>query len=180
MSGRLVAQRYAKALVGIGIKEGSSESLQRELGAVDTLVRSNADLQRLTSYPLLAPSKRAEAFDAVLAQAGASSTLRKFFKVVTLSARLNLIHLIIDEFNGLMDKHMGVVEAQITSAQSLSDAQTAALSASLGRRTGRTVRMRWHQDPALLGGLKVQLASTVYDASLQGQLRQLKAQLLSA
>ncbi len=32
----------------------------------------------------------------------------------------------------------------------------------------------------LLGGVKVQVGSTVYDASLQGQLRQLKARLLSA
>ncbi|WP_005038022.1 ATP synthase F1 subunit delta [Holophaga foetida] len=180
MSGRLVAQRYAKALVEIGVKEGSLESLQGELTAVDALVRSNADLQRLTTYPLLAPSLRAEALDAVLAQAGASSTLRKFFKVVTLSARLSLVHLIIEAFNGLVDKQMGIVEAKVSFAQALSEAQASALSATLGRRTGKTVRMRWSQDPALLGGLKVQLGSTIYDASLQGQLRLLKAQLLSA
>jgi len=180
VSGRLVAQRYAKALVEIGVKDGSLESLQRELTAVGALVRGNADLHRLTTYPLLAPAKRAEAFDGVLAQAGASSTLRKFFRVVTQAARLSLIHLIIEAFNGLVDKHMGIVEAQVSYAQALSDTQASALSATLGRRTGKTVRMRWNQDPALLGGLKVQLGSTIYDASLQGQLRLLKAQLLSA
>jgi len=172
MSGRLVAHRYAKALVEIGVKQGSLVNLQRELAAVDALVQGNADLQRLTTYPLLAPSKRTEAFDAILASANASATLRKFFQVVTLAARLSLIHLIIEEFNALV--------AKVSYAQALTEAQASALSVTLGRRTGKTVRMRWHLDPDLLGGLKVQLGSTIYDASLQGQLRQLKAQLLSA
>ena len=48
------------------------------------------------------------------------------------------------------------------------------------KRTGKTIRLAWHQDTSLLGGVKVQVGSTVLDASLQGQLRQLKAQLLSA
>jgi len=180
VSGRLVAHRYAKALLEIGVQEGSLEGFQRELASLDALVRGNADLQRLVTYPLLAPSKREEAFDGVLALAGTHATLRKFFRVVTRSARLSLIHQIIEAFNALVDRHMGIIEAKVSCAQPLSDTQVSALSATLGRRTGKTVRMQWTQDPALLGGLKVQLGSTVYDASLQGQLRQLKTQLLSA
>ena len=79
-----------------------------------------------------------------------------------------------------MDERAGIVEAKVASAQPLSEAQTTALIASLAARTGKTIRLSWHQEPALLGGLKVQVGSTVLDASLQGQLRQLKTQLLSA
>jgi len=75
---------------------------------------------------------------------------------------------------------MGVVQAAVQTAQPLSGPQSATLAATLGRRTGKTVKLNWRQDAALLGGVKVQVGSTVYDASLQGQLRQLKARLLSA
>jgi F-type H+-transporting ATPase subunit delta len=75
---------------------------------------------------------------------------------------------------------MGVVQASVSSAQILTEAQSRNLTASLASRTGKTIRVKWQQDPALLGGLRVQLGSTVYDASLQGRLRLLKAQLLSA
>lgn len=176
----IVAQRYAKALVEIGVKAGTLESLQTELRSLDALVRANPDLHRLTAYPLLAPAKRAEAFDQVLATAGASDLLRKFFKVVTMAARLSLIHQIVEAFDTLVDRHNGVVLAKVTTAAPLNTAQTAALTETLSRRTGKTIRMRCQQDPALLGGLKVQLGSTIYDASLQGRLRLLKAQLLSA
>jgi F-type H+-transporting ATPase subunit delta len=79
-----------------------------------------------------------------------------------------------------VDETLGVVEAQVSTAQPLTSAQSQHLATSLGSRTGKTVRIQWKQDAALLGGLRVQVGSTVYDASLQGQLRLLKAQLLSA
>jgi F-type H+-transporting ATPase subunit delta len=68
----------------------------------------------------------------------------------------------------------------VHSSQPLSGTQTAALTASLAHRTGKTIRFRWQPDPAVLGGVRVQVGSTVYDASLQGQLRLLKTRLLSA
>ncbi len=180
MSARSVAWRYAKALAEIGESHGTLQAFLQELDALDALVRANPDLQRLVSYSLIAPSKRAAAFDAVLEKAGASATLRKFFTVVAQAARLALLADIIAAFHDLVDQKMGVVEASITSAQPLTGPQSQQLTTSLASRTGKTIRLRWHQDPALLGGLRVQLGSTVYDASLQGRLRLLKAQLLSA
>ena len=83
-------------------------------------------------------------------------------------------------FDDLVDERAGIVEAKVASAQPLTEAQAKALTASLATRTGKTIRLSWHQDTTLLGGVKVQVGSTVLDASLQGQLRQLKTQLLSA
>lgn len=180
MSQRLVATRYAQALLDIGAQQDSIAGIQKDLNALDALVRANADLERLCQYPLIAPSKRAEAFDAVLAGAGCGQLLRRFFRVVCEAARLDHIHAIVTAFNALVDRRMGMVEAEIASAQPLTDHQLEALRSSLSTRTGRTVRIASRIDARLLGGLKVQVGSTVYDASLQGQLQQLKARLLSA
>lgn len=180
MSARSVARRYAKALAEIGESRGTLTAFQQELDAIDALVRSNADLQRLVSFPLIAPSRRAAAFDAILESAGAGEVLRKFFTVVAQAARLSLLHDIVAAFHDLVDEKMGVVEARIESAQALTEEQAGHLSALLASRTGKTIRIRWRQNPSLLGGLKAQLGSTVYDATLQGRLRLLKTQLLSA
>jgi F-type H+-transporting ATPase subunit delta len=134
----------------------------------------------LAFYPLLAPARKAAAFDAILAEGKISPRVRKFFTVVAKAARLNLVHEIAECYSELVDEHTGVVEARVHSAQSLTGAQTTALTTSLTQRTGKTIRLRWQPDPAILGGVKVQVGSTVYDASLQGQLRLLKAKLLSA
>lgn len=180
MSNRLIARRYAKALAGIAEDQDSLVQTRAELAGVAALVRGNADLQRLAFYPLLAPSLKAKALDAVLAAGGVSATVRRFFGVVAGAARLNLIYDLAAAFDELVDERLGVVQASVQTAQPLTGPQSAALAAALGRRTGKTVKLVWRQDPSLLGGVKAQIGSTVYDASLKGQLRLLQARLLSA
>jgi len=180
VSNRLVARRYAKALAGIAEDQGTLVQVQQELTAVAALVRGNADLERLAFYPLLAPSQKAAALDAVLAAEGVSETLRRFFRVVAGAARLNLIYELAQAFDELVDERLGVVEASVETAQPLSEAQSKDLEAALARRTGKTVKLKWRQDPSMLGGVRAQVGSTVYDASLKGQLRLLQARLLSA
>ena len=180
MSSRLTARRYAKALLQIGDKQGNVPQLQQELEAVAATVAANADLSRLVASPLVLPTKKAEVFEAILAAANVSQTMRHFFRVVAEAGRLNLLPDLRRTFADLVDERAGIVEAKVASAQSLTDAQEKALISSLAARTGKTIRLSWHQDISLLGGVKVQVGSTVLDASLQGQLRQLKTQLLSA
>jgi F-type H+-transporting ATPase subunit delta len=180
VSSRLTARRYAKALLQIGEKQGNVTQLQQELERVAATVAAHADLSRLVASPLVLPRKKAEVFETILVSARVSETLRHFFRVVAEAGRLNLLPELRRTFADLVDERAGIVQAQVSTAQPLSEVQTKALLASLTARTGKTIRLSWKQDPALLGGLKVQVGSTVLDASLQGQLRQLKSRLLSA
>jgi F-type H+-transporting ATPase subunit delta len=82
MSARLVARRYAKALVEIGVKQGQLHQLQGELSRVVDLVRETPDLQRVVENPIFAPRQKAQVFDQLLTAIGASPTLRQFLKVV--------------------------------------------------------------------------------------------------
>ncbi|MCL1894444.1 MAG: ATP synthase F1 subunit delta [Holophagaceae bacterium] len=180
MSSLLIAQRYAKALLQIGQKQNVIETLQNELNSVVNLVKSQPDLERLCMHPLIAPSKKAAVFDEILQTGGASETIRRFFTVVAKAARLNLIYDLATAFNGLVDQHQGILSAEVTSAHQLSEPQLNALTDSFSRRTGKKMRFVLRQDTNLLGGLKIQVGSVIYDASLQGRLRMLRARLLSA
>jgi F-type H+-transporting ATPase subunit delta len=180
VSSRLTARRYAKALLQIGNVQGNVAQLHQELDTVAAAVGASADLSRLVASPLVLPKKKAEVFETILAAAKVSQTLRHFFRVVAEAGRLNLLPDLRRTFADLVDEQAGIVEANVSSTQPLTEAQAKALTASLATRTGKTIRLTWQQDASLLGGLKVQVGSTVLDASIQGQLRQLKTQLLSA
>ena len=180
MSSRLIARRYAKALLEIGTKAGSVAQLHQELDRVAAAVEGNPDLDRLVHSPLVLPKKKAEVFQAILASAKVSHTLQNFFRVVAESGRLGLLKAIRASFAELVDERAGILEAHVASAHPLSDAQAQSLSAALAKRTGKTIRLTFRQDRSLLGGVKVQVGSTILDASLQGQLNQLKSKLLTA
>jgi len=176
----LVARRYAKVLLDLGEKAGKAKEVGQELDRIAALVEGNTDLNRLALSPLVTPKRKADVFDAVLASANTSDLLRRFFKVVAEAGRLDCTAAIRQAFHELADARAGIVEAKVASAQPLSDAQAQALSQALAKRTGKTIRLVFRQDPALIGGLKVQVGSTVLDASLRGKLAQIKQQLLTA
>jgi hypothetical protein len=44
------------------------------------------------------------------------------------------------------------------------------LEAEIAKLTGKKVRARYEQDASLLGGAVVQVGSTIYDGSVNGQL----------
>ena len=180
MSRLLIAQRYAKALLQIGQKQNNIPSMRQELYSIVGLVKSQPDLERLCMHPLIPPSRKAAVLDEILQKAGASGTIRRFFIVVAKAARLNLVFELAISFSDLVDKYQGVLPALVTSAQPLSENQMKTLTESFSKRTGKQMRFRTEQDPSLLGGLKIQVGSTIYDASLQGRLRMLRARLLSA
>ena len=180
MSQLLIAQRYAKALLQIAQKQNNIAGLRQELYSIVGLVRSQPDLERLCMHPLISPSRKAAVLDEILQKAGVSETIRRFFTVVAKAARLNLVFELAIAFSELVDKYQGVIAALVTSAQSLSENQLQTLTTSFSKRTGKQMRFTTRQDPSLLGGLKIQVGSTVYDASLQGRLRMLRARLLSA
>ncbi|MDR1842044.1 MAG: ATP synthase F1 subunit delta [Holophagales bacterium] len=180
MSQLLIAQRYAKALLQIAEKQNEVSGLKNELNSIVGLVHSQPDLERLCLHPLIPPSRKAAVFDEILQAAGASQTIRRFFTVVAKAARLNLIYSLFVAFNELVDKHQGILAAEVASAQPLTEHQLRSLNESFAARTGKTMRLVTRHDPDLLGGLKVQVGSTIYDASLQGRLRMLRTRLLSA
>ena len=177
MSKRLVARRYAKALAGIAQDQDTLLQTRAELAAVAALVRGNADLERLAFYPLLAPALKAKALDAVLAAAGISATVRRFFGVVAGAARLDLVYELASAFDELVDERMGVVKAAVLSVRELGETQKLALTAELTRLTGLEVRCEYSTDAALVGGVAATIGSRIYDGSVRGELSVLRRRL---
>ena len=46
--------------------------------------------------------------------------------------------------------------------------------------TGKKVRARYAANPELLGGVMVQVGSTIYDGTVRGQLQKLREQLVNS
>lgn len=64
--------------------------------------------------------------------------------------------------------------AKVESAAGLSPDQQAAIQASLGGKYGPGLNISFAQDAALLGGLRIQVGSDVYDGSVRARLEELR------
>ena len=80
-------------------------------------------------------------------------------------------------FEDLIDRRLGFVQADVSSARELTAGQSAALESQLSRLAAKKVKLRFTTDPGLVAGVVARVGSTVYDGSVRGQFERLRIKL---
>ena len=168
-----LAGRYATALFELARDERKLEAVGTSLGGLRAALAESKELQELIASPLVS---RDEALRAVRATAEAMKLdpiTGNFLGVLAHNRRLAQLPNIIRAFNQLAARHRGETTAEVTSARPLDDDQVAALKKNLKARLGRDVAVDLSVDPAILGGLVVQVGSQMIDGSIRTKLNNL-------
>ncbi len=169
-----VAGRYASALFDLAAETNSLPAVEADLGRFTDLLAASADLKRLVQSPVFAADEQQRAVGAVLDKAEIGGLTANFIRVVAGNRRLFVMPDIIAAFRRMLAAQRGEVAAEVTSAEPLSDGHVAALKEALKASIGKDVALHTHVDPALIGGLVVQVGSRMIDGSLRTKLNSLK------
>jgi len=108
-----------------------------------------------------------------------SGETENFVRLLAENGRLDVLAEIRSQYEALKNEREGVVEAEITTAFDMDQAQLADLVARLEKKTGRKVRARVSVDKALIGGVKIAIGDQVIDGSARAQLGALENALKS-
>ena len=177
----VVALRYAQAFADV-TKSRQLDIVSVELQLAnfkDTLAESH-ELRVVLMDPSIARTQKLKVLNALAERLGMSAETRNFLAVIIDHQRLDELNDILTEYHAIADEQSGMVEAEITSARSLSSEDRAELESQVEKLAGGRVRTTYRQDASLLGGAVVRIGSTVYDGSLRAQFEQLKQRLISA
>jgi F-type H+-transporting ATPase subunit delta len=79
-----------------------------------------------------------------------------------------------------VNDHKGIVTAVVSTASPLSQQELKSLAEKLAGFTGKIVNVELKTDSNLLGGIVVQVGSTVFDGSIKTQLAAVKRRLSEA
>ena len=99
-----------------------------------------------------------------------SGEIENFVRLLAENGRLDVLAEIRSQYEALKNEREGVVEAEITTAFEMDQAQLADLVSRLEKKTGRKVRARVSVDKALIGGVKIAIGDQVIDGSARAQL----------
>jgi F-type H+-transporting ATPase subunit delta len=173
-----VSGRYASALVALAQERRETAAVAEALARFDAMIAESADLQRLVRSPVFSADDQLKALGALLEAAGISGIAANFIRLVAAKRRLFFIRAMIADYGKLEDAFRGVTRAKVTSAAPLSDENVAALKESLRAVSGgREVDLNVKLDPALIGGLIVQLGSRMVDGSLKTKLNAIRTRM---
>jgi F-type H+-transporting ATPase subunit delta len=114
----------------------------------------------------------------LISRSRVSPTTANFLQVLLQNQRLADLVEINRQFGNELDRRAGVVNAQVTTARPLSPQEQDALRARLSQVTGNMVRLQFHVDDALIGGVVTRIGSTLYDGSVRTHLEQMKQRMM--
>lgn len=178
MKENIVAGRYAQALFTEAKAEGKTADVISELGAVNALFAQSEDFRVLVKNPLITKQDKQAVVDTLKSKGVVSDFLYKFVTLLVSKNRLSLLNLVAEQVFAMDMKDKGEAEALVTVASPMDEASRKALNEVLNKLTGKKISIKEQTDPSILGGVIAQVESSLYDASVKGQLNRIKEQLI--
>ncbi len=175
-----VGGRYAQALFDLASDEGQVTAVEADLKSLKAALADSKDLRVLVGSPAFSAEDKGKGLVAIAVKAKFNMTTIKFLGLLASNGRADLLASVITSYEALAAKARGAVSAQVTTAVALSAAQSKGLAAALRQALGKDPEIETRVDPAILGGIKVQVGSRLFDASLKSKLDSLKFALKRA
>ena len=171
-----LAREYGEGLYELARDEELRPKLHQELNQISSLLRQQPDFIRLLCSRAVEREKRLQVIEETFG-GQAHPYVVNFMKLLVQKEHFDAFLMCCQWFHTRYNEDYGIVEARVTSAVALSDADRAALRARLAEISGKKVEITCTVDPALLGGVRVEMEGRRYDNTIQDRLGRLKRSL---
>jgi F-type H+-transporting ATPase subunit delta len=152
------------------------EALENDLFAFSQAVESNHEVQRALSEPQASPAAKIALAEKLVP--GASEEAKVLIAQAVTQPRGLKVTRLVRRFAELAAKRQQRWIATVSVTRPLTEAQTSRLQTALNGLYGRDLKINLNVDPALIGGIRIQVADEVVDASVAARLGQLHRQLV--
>jgi F-type H+-transporting ATPase subunit delta len=178
-SGRLVVQRYARALLELAEQAGVVDAVSADLEALAGTIAEHEPLRTQLASPRVT-RERKQAVLAKLLGDGGQDLVRRTVALMVDKGRAGQVLELAEVFGEVAREAAGKVVARVESAAPLDEDMRRRLVARLAELSGKTVTLEETVVPELMGGLRIVLGSQMIDGSLQRRLEAVREQLLRA
>jgi F-type H+-transporting ATPase subunit delta len=171
-----LARPYARAVFELAKSQGNYQQWSDSLALMAAVV-NNTTMRSMLDNPRLT---RSGAADLVIRACGEDigESEKNLLTMLAENDRLSQLPMIAALYGEFRDEAEGTVEAEVISAQPLSEEQKAAITSALKQRLGRDVQLNCSVNEDLVGGAVVRAGDLVIDGSAVEHLRQLSSALV--
>lgn len=175
----LIPQRYARALYKYALESDSTAAVYGEMKRVIGAYRENPQLGKVLANPFIAEEEKRRI---MLAAAGPDTEecYDRFVSLVLEHNREDMFQLMSLAYRDEYRKANNISQVCITTAVTLSDDEMDRLRRLVADSYKDTkFEYTYKVDPAIIGGFVIDVDSTRLDASINGELEQLRQNLIT-
>ena len=174
------ANRYSLALYELASESDSLSQIEENSSAILNLIYKNKDFNNLVKDPTI----NQDVLTNIIKQISAISKLEVLFQnflfLLITKRRFFFVEQILKKFNEICSEKRGEIKAEIRSAKKLSSDEINKITEELSNNFKSKIKLNYNHDESLIGGLIVQVGSTMIDTSIKNKLQQIENRMIEA
>ena len=172
-----IAKRYVTALFAALTKKTEITAVAKDMADLTAMVNASGDLQAFIKSPLLSVEQQRSGVEKLAKKAKLSKAVTNLLTIMAGNRRLHLLPAVAHEVENYLAKESGTVPVMIATARKLSAADQKKIGADIKKAVGADVSMQTYVDETLIGGVVIQIESTLIDGSIKTKLDKLEREL---
>ena len=174
------AERYSLALFELSEENNLLSQIEDQSSSILNLIRQNNDFQNLIKDPTINPEVLSKIINKILENNNFNALFKNFLNFLIQKRRFFFIELILKSFIEICSKKRGELKAKLRSAKNLSSDEITSITEVLTKNFSSKIKINYKHDESLIGGLVVQVGSTMVDTSIKNKLQQIENIMIEA
>ena len=155
-----IGKRYAEALSGNIGDDSQLENALQSLKEFDEAMKTDKQLLRFFEHPSISTDKKKNVVEELSSRLQVENKVRNLLLMLNDRGKIIYLDKIIEYFEQVVDRRLGQLRVRVTSAHSLTDANTDRLKIALNKILNKTILIDTEVDESLIGGVMLRIGET--------------------
>ena len=174
------AGRYSLALYELAEESNTIEQIEKHSLSIINLISKSEDFSSLVKDPTNKKEDQLKVILKISEKFNLNDLLTKFLSFLISKRRFFYLEKILKNFIETCSKKRGEIKAELIVAKDLSENEINNIKAELTKNFDSKIKLNYKNDPSLIGGLIVQVGSTMIDTSIKNKLQQIENKMIEA
>ena len=174
------ASRYSLALFELAKENNVLSEVEDHSFAIINLIEASEDFRSLIKDPTNTINNQLGSLKKISEQYQLNKLLAKFLSFLVSKRRFFYVEKILKNFIETCSKKRGEIKAELISAKELTDNEINSIKEELSKNFSSKIKLNYKNDSSLIGGLIVQVGSTMVDTSIKNKLQQIENKMIEA
>ena len=174
------AERYSLALFELSEENNLLSQIEDQSSSILNLIDQSEDFSNLIKDPTISQEDLLKAINTISENNKFESLFKNFLSFLIQKRRFFFIERILKSFIEICSRKRGELKAELKSAKELSNEEIAKITEELTKNFSSKIKLNYKHDQSLIGGLVVQVGSTMVDTSIKNKLQQIENRMIEA
>ena len=174
------ANRYSLALFELAEENNLLSQIEDQSLSMLNLINQSNDFYSLIKDPTINQEDLSKVINIIVEKNKFDTLFKNFLNFLIQKRRFFFIESILESFIETCSIKRGELKAELKSAKNLSSDEITKITELLTKNFSSKIKLNYKHDESLIGGLVVQVGSTMVDTSIKNKLQQIENRMIEA